>query len=336
MDDTVSTFCKNLHSFCKQLLSSCNVLKEAVLRQPIPLDSASSTFTQCLDRRISAASTDLNFLESMAFGTISFEELLGHCNELYKKNLSDVVELENHLRTFGYEPDFTEFETENDGDVMNLETPTAANSKFLGPDSGMDHFSYASGLSSVKRRLDDELLLEDTMNLQKLGLSEACLATLASEDNGELTSPRIYFQKPVSCEAKQFQKEFPINAPVMVLSMADTEEQFPRESIDGTELDQGIGNGIIEISKDEYDKLPFHLRILASWEDLMEVVEKVNIAVHNLGKQKDECLLNQGEIASMKLGPKGKSCVLLLLRLNRLLVESVDGSIAYKVINSQS
>ncbi|KAG9445214.1 hypothetical protein H6P81_016554 [Aristolochia fimbriata] len=321
MDEAVSTFCKNLGSFTKQLQSRCNVLKEAVLRQPIPLDSASSTFTQSLDRRITAASADLNFLESMAFGTISFEELLGHCNELYKKNLSNVAEIENHLRPFGYEPDITEFETENDDDVTNPETPAAANSKFLGYDSGLDHLSYASVLSSVKRRLDDEFPLEDSMNLQKLGLSDACLATLASEDNGDLGSPKISLLKPVSCEANQIQKEFLNHAPDVVLSMADTEKLLCVESI--------------EISKDEYDKLPFHLRILASWEDLTEIVEKINIAVHKLDKPKGECLLNQDEIASMELGPKGKSCVLLLLKLNRLLVECADGSVAYRIVHNQ-
>lgn len=38
----------------------------------------------------------------MSFGTVSFEELLGYCNEVYKKNQSDLSELEDHLRTFGY------------------------------------------------------------------------------------------------------------------------------------------------------------------------------------------------------------------------------------------
>lgn len=40
----------------------------------------------------------------MSFGTVSFEELLGYCNEVYKKNQSDLSELEDHLRTFGYAP----------------------------------------------------------------------------------------------------------------------------------------------------------------------------------------------------------------------------------------
>lgn len=68
------------------------------------VDSASSTFVQCLNRRVSSTSSDLNLLESMSFGTVSFEELLGHCNEVYKKNQVDILELEDRLKSFGYVP----------------------------------------------------------------------------------------------------------------------------------------------------------------------------------------------------------------------------------------
>ena len=67
-------------------------------------DSASSTFIQSLNRRVSIATDDLNLLDSMTFGTVSFEELLGHCNEVYKKNQSDLAELELRLKDFGYNP----------------------------------------------------------------------------------------------------------------------------------------------------------------------------------------------------------------------------------------
>lgn len=40
----------------------------------------------------------------MSFGTVSFEELLGHCNEVYKKNQSDLIQLEDRLKDFGYVP----------------------------------------------------------------------------------------------------------------------------------------------------------------------------------------------------------------------------------------
>lgn len=33
----------------------------------------------------------------MSFGTVSFEELLGHCNEVLKKNRNDISDLQDHL-----------------------------------------------------------------------------------------------------------------------------------------------------------------------------------------------------------------------------------------------
>lgn len=53
---------------------------------------------------MSSSSNDLDTLESMSFGSVSFEELLGHCNEVYKRNQNDLIELEDRLRNFGYAP----------------------------------------------------------------------------------------------------------------------------------------------------------------------------------------------------------------------------------------
>lgn len=56
---------------------------------------------QSVNRRVSAAASDLNMLESMSCSTVSFEELLGHCNEVLKKNQNDVSALADSL---GYVP----------------------------------------------------------------------------------------------------------------------------------------------------------------------------------------------------------------------------------------
>lgn len=67
-------------------------------------DSASSTYIQCLNRSVASASSDLNLLESMSFGTVSFEELLGHCNEVYKNSENRILDIQDRLRSFGYVP----------------------------------------------------------------------------------------------------------------------------------------------------------------------------------------------------------------------------------------
>ncbi|KAK1434059.1 hypothetical protein QVD17_10977 [Tagetes erecta] len=64
------------------------------------LDLFSLSIVQCLRHRVSTTTRDLNLLESMAFDTVSLEELLGHYNEIYKKNESDIVEIEDRLSAF--------------------------------------------------------------------------------------------------------------------------------------------------------------------------------------------------------------------------------------------
>uniref|UniRef100_M1D437 Uncharacterized protein n=1 Tax=Solanum tuberosum TaxID=4113 RepID=M1D437_SOLTU len=88
--------------FCNNLENSCNALKESVDRRPIPLDSASTTFVQSLNQRVMSLSGDLDVLESMSCGTVSFEELLGHCNEVFKKNQTDLLSLQDRLHNLGY------------------------------------------------------------------------------------------------------------------------------------------------------------------------------------------------------------------------------------------
>lgn len=53
---------------------------------------------------MSTVNVDLNLLESMTLETVSFEELLGHVSEVYKKNESDLLELQKQLKAVGYVP----------------------------------------------------------------------------------------------------------------------------------------------------------------------------------------------------------------------------------------
>ncbi|KAK9990634.1 hypothetical protein SO802_025619 [Lithocarpus litseifolius] len=61
----------------------------------------------------------------MTFGTVSFEELLGHCTEVYKKNQSDLAELELRLKDFEYNPELlghcNEVYKKNQSDLAELE-----------------------------------------------------------------------------------------------------------------------------------------------------------------------------------------------------------------------
>jgi hypothetical protein len=62
-------------------------------------DSATSAFLQGLDRRVEATGPDL---ESMAFVTVSVEELLGHCSEALNIVSRHAGAGEFRLVSFGY------------------------------------------------------------------------------------------------------------------------------------------------------------------------------------------------------------------------------------------
>ncbi|OAO93998.1 hypothetical protein AXX17_AT5G06180 [Arabidopsis thaliana] len=104
MEEELKSLSKSLGGFCNHLQSSCDAFNHSLQRRPIPLDSASSTFIKGLNRRISTAASELSFLESMSFGTVSFEELLGHCSQIYKNNQKDLLHLQDRLTDFGYVP----------------------------------------------------------------------------------------------------------------------------------------------------------------------------------------------------------------------------------------
>jgi hypothetical protein len=57
-----------------------------------------------MDRHVSSANSDLNQLESMVLDTVSFEELLGHCNEVLKINQKYISDIEDQMSQFGYVP----------------------------------------------------------------------------------------------------------------------------------------------------------------------------------------------------------------------------------------
>lgn len=67
-------------------------------------------------------------------------------------------------------------------------------------------------------------------------------------------------------------------------------------------------------------------------QDLLSAVEKMNSTLKNKEKPKGSYLLQQDEITSLGLGPKGRSYLLLLVRMNRLIVETNNGSIFYRVL----
>nr|GLL46060.1 hypothetical protein DM860_003413 [Ipomoea trifida] len=198
MEASIGKFSKTVAAFCNHLQTSSDALKQSVDRRPIPLDSASTTFVQCLNRRVSSASSDLNLLESMSFGTVSFEELLGHCNEVYKKNQNDLLSLQDHLRSLGY-------------------------------------------ISSTNCMVDEE----------------------------------------------------PFQSVTKILDFAEDE-------MDSSLMSFEDSTALLCVSLDDYEILPKHMKSLASWEDLLAAVEKINLCLRT--KKTKPCAFQLDEVESLGLG----------------------------------
>ncbi|XP_061372131.1 uncharacterized protein LOC133314642 [Gastrolobium bilobum] len=308
-EDPIFSFCDALASFCNHLQSTSDALTKSIERRPIPLDSASSTFVQCLNRRVSSASTDLDLLDSMSFGTVSFEELLGHCNELYKKNQTDLVELEDRLKSYGYVP---VPDVEEEDEIQNIQHQIS--------EGKLDSPSfYGSVADSSLKNFEEDDLLDESLSLKKLGLSDACLATLASE--GDLSS-----QEPD--KVHEFKRQ---HQPVPDKMVSSEGRKFLSYEADKENLKSAEApSSILKILEGEFECLPAYMKGLASWEDLLIAVDKIN---STLSKKTNGCnFFRQDEIPSFELGPKAKSYLLLLVRMNRLVVETIDGLLSYRVL----
>ncbi|XP_039155931.1 uncharacterized protein LOC108954122 [Eucalyptus grandis] len=194
-------------------------LDQSLDRRPIPLDSASSTFIQCLNRRVSTASGDLDLLDSMTFGTVLFEE--------------------------GPHVDDVEEDT-----VDDLSSPLELDPNSPLSNDGFDRPSSCSGrltaAVSMTKSFEEDSLFDDSISLKRLGISDVALATLASEVKGP--------------------------------------------------------KSVVKASKDEYESLPSYMKSLASWEDLLIAIEKINSYL----SKKENCSENksffQDEISSLALG----------------------------------
>ncbi|CAN0927553.1 hypothetical protein LINGRAHAP2_LOCUS35972 [Linum grandiflorum] len=312
MEELISALGQSLSTFCNHLSASCDGLKQSVDRRPVPLDSASSTFIRNLNRRVSAAGSDLNLLDSMSFGTVSFEELLGHCNEVYKRNQSDVLELEDRLRSYGYIP-----EPEIDDEDEDLAVESEANDGI-----GSSPCELPVAKSVFIESLEDDSLMDDpSLSLKSFGLSEVCLASLANGGNDEFSPPAMSVRESM----KLFRRDSDSH------SMHDVNRTSQAASNNSVAKEENDSNSKreIQLSRDDYESLPSYMKMLTSWEDLVSASDKMNIAMR---KKPGVDYFLQEEIDSFDLGPRSRSYLLILVRTKHLAVETIDGSLSYRIL----
>lgn len=58
-----------------------------------------------VEERVSELTHGIHQLEHCTVDTISLEELLGHCHEVYQSNRQGITALERHLQQYGYSAD---------------------------------------------------------------------------------------------------------------------------------------------------------------------------------------------------------------------------------------
>lgn len=355
MQDPSSIFCNQLRSFCDHLQSTCNNLKASMQQRPIPLGSSLNSSLEGLNRRLTSTNQQVEALESMTIDTISFQELLGHCNQIYKQNESALAVLEDRLKEYGYEPG--EIDSGDEPSPSHLNSPRTDKvselESFLNHSLAIQTTSQAfnnrtgagtaSFLSSTpvsvrdcsRNVLQDDFMFEDSVSLQDLGLSDACLATLAGEANKGNYS-REYSPAPSmlpSHKSKCQDKELPsdhLNFPDFLSKSHPSKDlQQVETTREGT-----AGDSILPVSKAEYDRTPSWLRDLASWEDLDDGIGKINSFLLKRTTQdsgKGAELFGQDDLEPLGLGPKARAYLLLLVRMNRLTLEHQAGVTMYRL-----
>ncbi|VVB13472.1 unnamed protein product [Arabis nemorensis] len=316
MEEELKRLSKSLGGFCNHLQSSCDAFNLSLNRRPIPLDSASSTFIKSLNRRISTTGSELNFLDSMSFGTVSFEELLGHCNQIYRNNQDEILHLQDRLTDFGYVP-----ETEIDEDRDEEESDVGEFGHEYSKHSD-DDFEPHSLQRSIIKGLDEDDLLDDSLNLKNLGLSDACLATLASKVNDNVNDPATSLEESVKGKPFDTSASF---LPAPKASEHPNEDEYATLDMDTTSVHT------ITLIKEEYESLPSYMKSLASWEDLVSAVEKFNSFLGSKKKTKGTYYFRADEIPTLGLGHKEKAYMVLLTRMKRLVVETTDAVVSYRV-----
>ncbi|KAM2890638.1 hypothetical protein COP2_009040 [Malus domestica] len=167
MEESIRSLCKGVASFCNHFHSSCDALKTSVDRRPIPLDTASSNF---LNPSTAASpppapnSTSLKRCRSAPSPSRSSWDTAARS----KDNQTCLLHLQRRLSPSSVaqlEIDEDDFER----------TPVVQEEGF-----------YAPVID------EEEDLLDESLSLKKLGLSDASLATLASQGQKFISKPGSY------------------------------------------------------------------------------------------------------------------------------------------------
>lgn len=239
---------------------------------------------------------------------MSSEELLGHCNEVYKMHQMHIRDLEEFLGDYGYIPPPSPPPEKSFLYEENAEFQSELEEKPM-------VVPMVTGTS-------DAHICNDSLSLHNFGLSDVCLATLASnaEDNDQVFAENLTNSNSDGMHDNDIFDNF--------TDTLDTSETLKDLSVSCVSLP----NYGIKISKDSYDGLASFMKTLASWEDLVEAVTKINSQLGKHIGQNEVISFTENDIEPLGYGSKGRTYLLLLYKMKSLAMESVAGSTVYYVI----
>ncbi|XP_078435692.1 uncharacterized protein LOC144706573 isoform X2 [Wolffia australiana] len=294
MESSISRFHGAMSAFLAHIQTSSDALTDSLRRRPIPLDSATASFTQRLNQRVSAAASDLELLEDMAMGTVSVAELVGHMSEVYKLNQNYVDLIQDRLSASGFVPE-SDLDGFDDDEELNVDPMGRV-------------LQHELEITSSTVGLDEDDLFDVSESLRSVGFSDACLATLAGEEDNSLISQGYLDSRTTDDKALQYSSQ---------------ESQLMEDAFDSI--------ASIDISRNDYNNLPAYVKSLASWEDLQEAVMKINLGISKLNGSKHRDSFKEADFEELGLGRKGKSYILALIRMNKLALETESGVVSYRI-----
>nr|XP_024374009.1 uncharacterized protein LOC112281590 [Physcomitrium patens] len=191
-----TAYCNRLDQFCAQLQNNCSSLLSIAKVKPKPESRGYNfaIFLEDLNDDISSALTELTHLEERTTDTLSFEELLVHCDALYESNEDGIRKLELQLQQYGYAPDvlhettYQEMRTNShtqDEEISSHKSAATPALMNVNETSKVTPTALSYNIKNAKRDVEYSPLfgdLGDLENLESLGISATSLTALTGQD----------------------------------------------------------------------------------------------------------------------------------------------------------
>ncbi|XP_024539556.1 uncharacterized protein LOC9658657 isoform X2 [Selaginella moellendorffii] len=346
MDDCprlVSFFCAELRGFCSRLETQCTSLHTSIGRVTAPEESAAARFVDQLNDRVLSVTARLETLKAVTMGTISFHELLGHCNEVYKKNEDTNRLLEMELERHGYKQSqeaVTEVTVQGD-DFSLAEESYEAKARQDIKEAYLEVQREGVSATLDKRRDHTGSSYLESLSLKDLGLSASSLAALSvpdavhDADTAHIVDTDSAVHHLVTEPSKEQVSRNSSSRSLRELELGSADDLVDKQPLNCN----GSSTGLLEpVASEEFNAAPSWLKWQVSIELLNEFVSKLNnlfsLKTDSLcGKPTDDVkALKPDDLLSLAYEPQiQKACLLILVKLQKLETGFHDGVTTYSV-----